>query len=129
VTAIVNNKEGMKGGRMNFIQDEKKLPHTIINIASDGVYIGVCIYYFFIFYSFLYYFLSLIFTQFSSVISSFTISVTSLRKLRIPSSCIVDDERKCVGYDFKGGFKNYSLNFRDENGQEIFNIKKYFKGD
>jgi hypothetical protein len=44
VAAIVNNKEGMKGGRNNFILDGIKIPHTIINVPSDGVYLGVYIY-------------------------------------------------------------------------------------
>jgi hypothetical protein len=44
VIAIVNNKEGMKGGRMNFLRGGIKIPHTIINIPSGGVYLGVCIY-------------------------------------------------------------------------------------
>jgi hypothetical protein len=51
VTAIVNNKEEMKGGRMNFIRDGIKLP-----IPSDGVYFGISIYicllYFFFFIHF-----------------------------------------------------------------------------
>jgi hypothetical protein len=42
--AIVNNKEKMKGGRMNFVRDGIKMPHTVINIPSDGVYLGVYIY-------------------------------------------------------------------------------------
>jgi hypothetical protein len=29
---------------MNFLRDGTKIPHTIINIPSDGVYLGVCIY-------------------------------------------------------------------------------------
>jgi hypothetical protein len=29
----------MMGGRMNFLRDGIKVPHTIINIPSDGVYL------------------------------------------------------------------------------------------
>jgi hypothetical protein len=34
----------MKGGRMNFVRDGIKIRHTVINVPSDGVYLGVCIY-------------------------------------------------------------------------------------
>jgi hypothetical protein len=57
-------------------------------------------------------------------LSSFTISFTSLRKLRIPPSCVAGDKRKCVGYDFEGGFERSNL--KDENGEEIPSIKEYF---
>jgi hypothetical protein len=134
VVAIVNNKEPVKGGRMNFIVNGNKILHTIINIPSDGVYLGVCIhtyiyiyiYIIFFIYSFLYHFTFLSFTQFSSLKSSFTVSVISLRKLRVPPSCIVDNKKQCVGYDFKGNFTHRSLNIRDENGEEIPNIEEYF---
>jgi hypothetical protein len=122
----VNNKEGIKGGRMNFILNGIKMHHTITNIPTDGVYLGVCINHFF-FYLFLCYFPFPTFTQFSSDYSSFSISFTSLRKLLNPPSCIVGVERKCVGYDFEGGFEDYSLNHRDEDGEEIPNIKDYYE--
>jgi hypothetical protein len=59
ITAIVNNKEGINGGRMNFLRDGIKIPHTVINIPSDGVYLGVCIIFFF------FLFISLLFSIFN----------------------------------------------------------------
>jgi hypothetical protein len=91
-------------------------------------YIYGYLYYFFLFiHFFFYYFRYFTFTQFSSRYSCFTVSVSSLRRLRAPPPCIVDNEKKCVGYNFEGGFKNDSLNHRDENGEEIPNIQEYFK--
>jgi hypothetical protein len=65
VTAIVNNKVGMKGGRMNFILNGIKIPHTIINIPSDGVYLGVCIYIYVYIRNLFYLFISLLFSFFN----------------------------------------------------------------
>jgi hypothetical protein len=64
VTAIVNSKVGINGSRMNFIREGRKIPHTIMNVPSDGVYLGVCIsiYSRFLFYSPLCYFPFLPFT-------------------------------------------------------------------
>jgi hypothetical protein len=130
MTVIVNNKEEMNGRRMNFIREGIKIHHTIINIPSNGVYLGVCvymyIYYIYLFISFLFFFF-LNLTQFSTYSSLFTLSFTSLRKLHIPPSCVAGDEKKCVGYDFEGGFYSGSLNHRDENGEEIPNIKDYYE--
>jgi hypothetical protein len=57
--AVVNNKKGMKGGRMNFILNGNKIPHTIINIPSDGVYLGVYInmYMYYFIYLFIHFFI------------------------------------------------------------------------
>jgi hypothetical protein len=61
VTAIVNNRDETKTGRMNAIVNGKKIPQEIINIPPSGVYFGVYIilYFFnlfilFIFFSFLF---------------------------------------------------------------------------
>jgi hypothetical protein len=47
-------------GKMNFVREGKKIPHTITNIPVEGVYMGVCeiIYYLFIylFILFIYFF-------------------------------------------------------------------------
>jgi hypothetical protein len=129
VTTIVSNKKGVKSGRMIFLRDGIKILHTIINIPSDGVYFGVCICIYIIVFVILFscYFPFSTFTQFSSWYSSFAISFTSLRKLRIPPSCIAGDGRQCVGYNFEGGFEDFSLKHQDENGEEIPSIKEYFK--
>jgi hypothetical protein len=39
---------------------------------------------------------------------------------------IIGDERKCVGYNFFGGFEDDSFDLQDENGEEIPNIREYF---
>jgi hypothetical protein len=33
---------------------------------------------------------------------------------------------RCVVYDFNGGFDNYSSNHKNEEGEEIQNIEKYY---
>jgi hypothetical protein len=34
---------------------------------------------------------------------------------------------RCIAYDFKGGFEDYSLNHMDEEGKEVPDIREYFK--
>jgi hypothetical protein len=55
ITAVVNNKNiNNKGGKMNIIRNQKRVPHTIVNIPTkDGVHFGVCI----MFLSYYFYFL------------------------------------------------------------------------
>jgi hypothetical protein len=50
ITALVNNKNvDNKGGKMNIIRNQKRVPHMIVNIPKDGVYFGVCIIFLIIF--------------------------------------------------------------------------------
>jgi hypothetical protein len=55
ITAIVNNKsvdnnkEKERQGKMNIIRNQKRVPHTIVNIPKDGVHIGVFIIFLIIF--------------------------------------------------------------------------------
>jgi hypothetical protein len=47
IKTIINQKKNKKesssgGGKLNFIRERKKIPHTITNIPSEGVYFGVC---------------------------------------------------------------------------------------
>jgi hypothetical protein len=55
ITAIVNNKnvdnnkKKEQQGKMNIIRNQKRVPHTIVNIPKDGVHLGVCIIFIFIF--------------------------------------------------------------------------------
>jgi hypothetical protein len=54
ITAVVNNKNMKKKeqqGKMNIIKNQKRVPHTIVNIPKDGVYFGVCIIFLIIFIS------------------------------------------------------------------------------
>jgi hypothetical protein len=62
ITAVINNKnvnnnekEKEKQGKMNIIRNQKRVPHTIMNIpiTKDGVHFGVCIIFFF--YIFIFY--------------------------------------------------------------------------
>jgi hypothetical protein len=64
ITAFVNNKnvnnKGQKG-KMNILRNQKRVPHTIVNIPTkDGVHFGVCI----IFLSYYFYFLYLKYVSF-----------------------------------------------------------------
>jgi hypothetical protein len=46
IKTVINQKkkkESSSGGKMNFIREGKKIPHTITDIPSEGVYFGVCI--------------------------------------------------------------------------------------
>jgi hypothetical protein len=45
IKTIINQKkkESSSGGKINFIREGKKIPHTITHIPSEGVYFGVCI--------------------------------------------------------------------------------------
>lgn len=102
----MNNKNSLSGGKVNFIFRGKKIPHTITNIPLEGVYFG-----------------------FSSFVSTFTLHITSLHKLRVPPSSVCDtnDTIRCVAYDFGGGFKHWSYNHRDEEGEKIPNIREYYE--
>lgn len=117
IVAIINQKNNNNskcGGKMNFIRCGKKIPHTITNISSSGVYFG-----------------------FSSYKSRFTLHIISLRKLHIPPSSTKEAASavissgcgvmRCVAYDFNGGFENVSYNHRDEDGEKIPTIEEYYK--
>jgi hypothetical protein len=50
MTAVVNNKNvDNKGGKMNIIKNQKRVPHTIMNIPKDYVHFRVCIIFLIIF--------------------------------------------------------------------------------
>lgn len=124
VTAVVNqmnNNKNSSGGKMNFILKGKKIFHTIINVPSEGVYLG-----------------------FGGEKSSFVFHILSFCKLCVPSpplmiavaktSVSVNNDNgggsgvvRYVGYDFYGNFDDESFNYKDEEGKEIFNIKEYYK--
>jgi hypothetical protein len=38
-----------------------------------------------------------------------------------------DGGMRCVAYDFGGGFESLSYSIKDEEGNEIPNIKEYYK--
>jgi hypothetical protein len=51
ITAVVNNKNvDNKGGKMNIIRNQKRVPHTIVNIPKDDVHFGVCIIFYISYY-------------------------------------------------------------------------------
>jgi hypothetical protein len=52
ITAVVNNKNMKKKKqqrKINIIKNQKRIPHTIVNIPKDGVYLGVCVIFLIIF--------------------------------------------------------------------------------
>lgn len=120
VTAVVNqmnNKNFENGGKMSFYREGKMIPHVITNIPSEGVHFG-----------------------FSSWESSFTIHIMSLHKVCAPPPPVPSvgggttrtteanrcEEMKCVAYNFAGGFENRSYDQRDEEGEKISDIEKYY---
>lgn len=106
----LNNKYSKNGGKMNFFREGKKVPHTITNVPKKGVHLG-----------------------FSCSGTLFTLHVITLRKLQRPllSPSSPGDggsgKMRCVGYDFSGKFEYFSYNHRDEDGNEITNIKEYYE--
>lgn len=103
VTMVINSmvESGhLNQGKMDFLFEEKKIPHRIVNLPEEGVFAG-----------------------FSSYNSSFTIHVISFRKLRVPSS---SKRIKYIAYNFNGEFPHLNYNQKTEDGEKI-KPKEYYK--